>query len=223
MKVRYHAAARELAGVSEEEVTSAEPLNTPALRELLGARHPALRPHLARMRFARNGDFAAADALFGAADEVDVLPPVAGGSPVVLVDIRSEPLSIDEVYAAVDHASAGGVALFVGVVRDHAEGRGVDGLEYEAHPTLALTEARRVLEGVAAEVPEARLAAIHRVGPLRVGERAVVVAASAPHRAEAFRACRLVIDRFKETVPIWKKEHFAAGDARWVNLEEDPE
>ena len=222
MKLRYHAAARELAGLAAEEIEVPARLAETELLTLLADRHPALAPHLPRMRLARNGDFAPAGATFEPGDEVDLLPPVAGGSPdaVRLVAIRQAPLSLDEVYAAVDHPGAGGIALFVGTVRDHAEGRGVTGLDYEAHDTLALQEAQRVLEGVAAEVPEARLAAVHRVGPLAIGERAVVVAASAPHRAEAFRACRLVIDRFKETVPIWKKEHFAEGEQRWVNLEE---
>lgn len=221
MKVRYHAAARELAQCSEEILTPAESLDDEALRAMLAQRHPALAPHLPRMRFARNGDFAARGARFEAGDEVDVLPPVAGGSddPVRLVAIREAPLSIDECYDAVAHPGAGGIALFVGIVRDHADGRGVTGLEYEAHDTLAPKEARRVLEGVAAEVEGVRLAATHRIGPLRVGERAVVVAASAAHRDAAFRACRLTIDRFKETVPIWKREHFQDAEARWVNLE----
>jgi len=221
VKVRYHAAARELAQCSEETLTPAESLDDEALRAMLAQRHPALAPHLPRMRFARNGDFAARGARFEAGDEVDVLPPVAGGSddPVRLVAIREAPLSIDECYDAVAHPGAGGIALFVGIVRDHADGRGVTGLEYEAHDTLAPKEARRVLEGVAAEVEGVRLAATHRIGPLRVGERAVVVAASAAHRDAAFRACRLTIDRFKETVPIWKREHFQDAEARWVNLE----
>lgn len=224
MKVRYHAAARELAQRSEETLQPTEALDEAALRALLAERHPALAAHLPRMRFARNGDFAPKGARFEPGDEVDVLPPVAGGSPsdddpVRLVAIRETPLSIDECYDAVAHPAAGGVALFVGVVRDHADGQSVEGLEYEAHATLAPKEARRVLEGVAAEIAGVRLAATHRVGPLRVGERAVVVAASAAHRDAAFRACRLTIDRFKETVPIWKREHFTDAEARWVNLE----
>ncbi len=223
MKVRYHAAARELAQRSEETLEPEATLDEDALRALLAERHPALAPHLPRMRFARNGDFAAKGARFDPSDEVDVLPPVAGGAPdddpVRLVAIRETPLSIDECYDAVAHPGAGGIALFVGVVRNHADGQSVTGLEYEAHDTLAPKEARRVLEGVAAEIEGVRLAATHRVGPLEVGERAVVVAASAAHRDAAFQACRLTIDRFKETVPIWKREHFDASDPRWVNLE----
>ena len=96
--------------------------------------------------------------------------------------------------------------MFTGVVRDHAEGKPVARLDYEAHESLAKKEMERVLLAVASEYPGARLAAVHRVGRLDVGDVAVCVAASAPHRAEAFSACRAAIDRIKETVPVWKKE-----------------
>lgn len=142
---------------------------------------------------------------------------------VCLVGIREEPLSIDECYAAVAHPAAGGVCVFVGVVRDHApdargEVRDVARLEYEAHATMAPKELRRVLEDVAAAHPGARLACTHRVGDLTIGDLAVVVVASAPHRAEAFAACRAAIDTLKERVPIWKREHGADGSTEWVNL-----
>ena len=98
--------------------------------------------------------------------------------------------------------------------------RSVSRLDYEAHPRLAEAELRRVLEQVAGEHPGARLSALHRVGSLAVGDLAVVVAASAAHRAEAFAACRAAIDRIKQTVPIWKQEWAADGSALWVNLGE---
>jgi molybdopterin synthase catalytic subunit/molybdopterin converting factor small subunit len=225
-RIRYHAAARELAGVADEQVAHEGTLAE--LRALLATRHPRLAPFLPRMRFALDGELAADEgSTVDARSEIDVLPPVAGGSPseeVPLADVRDAPLSIDEVYRAVQHAGAGGVCLFVGVVRDHAEGKAVARLEYEAHPTLAIPELRRVLEQVAREVPGTRVAAVHRAGALVIGDLAVVVAASAAHRAEAFAACRLAIDRLKETVPIWKKEHEPSGAAVWVNLgEAEPE
>lgn len=221
-RIRYHAAARELAGIADEQVAHEGTLAE--LRALLATRHPRLAPFLPRMRFALDGELAADEArVVDARSEIDVLPPVAGGAPsddVPLADVRDAPLSIDEVYRAVQHAGAGGVCLFVGVVRDHAEGKAVARLDYEAHPTLAIPELRRVLEQVVREVPGTRVAAVHRAGALVIGDLAVVVAASAPHRAEAFAACRLAIDRLKETVPIWKKEHEPSGAAVWVNLGE---
>ena len=171
------------------------------------------------MRLAINGDFAPPDAGVGPGDEVDVLPPVAGGAAVTLARIDDAPLSVDEVLAAVSHPGAGGIALFIGTVRDHADGLEVARLDYEAHPTLAAKELSRVLDWIANKRSGVRLVAGDRVGSLRVGDLAVVVAASAAHRAEAFEACRLAIERIKETVPIWKHEWDSAGSAHWVNLD----
>lgn len=219
--VRYFAAARELAGTTVEEVdVDGARCSCDDLREVLARRHARLSPYISRMRFAANGDFVERDASFGDGDEIDVMPPVAGGDPVALADVRDTPLSADECLRAVTHPGAGGVCLFVGVVRDHAEGHAVARLDYESHPSLAAAEMKRVLAAIAVEHDGVRLAATHRVGELAIGDLAVVVAASAPHRAEAFAACRAAIDRIKETVPIWKKEWSPDGSAIWVNLEE---
>ncbi len=133
--------------------------------------------------------------------------------------IRSEALSLDEMVAAVSHPGAGGIATFVGVVRDLNDGRAVSLLEYEAYGTMAESELTRILEALPLEIPELRVAATHRVGALRVGDAAVICAASAPHRDEAFRACRLLIDRIKATLPIWKREHGPDGPY-WVGWED---
>lgn len=217
-RIRYHAAARDLASLAEEYLDHRGSLAD--LRRVLAARHPRLAPYLPKMRLALDGELTPDETTaVSEASEVDVLPPVAGGSDLV-ADIRDTPLSLDEAFAAVRHPSAGGVCLFVGVVRDHAEGKPVARLDYEAHPSLAIPELRRVLAGVMAELPGTRVCAVHRVGKLAVGDLAVIVAASAAHRDEAFAACRIAIDRLKETVPIWKKEHAPTGEAVWVNLGE---
>jgi molybdopterin synthase catalytic subunit len=136
--------------------------------------------------------------------------------PVVrLVDIRDTDLQVDEVVAAVSDAAAGGLTLFVGAVRDHDENKSVVGLEYTAHPT-ALDRLREVAEDVAREYDVLALAAVHRVGRLSIGDAAVVVAAAAAHRGEAFDASRELIDRLKATVPIWKHQLFADGTDEWV-------
>ena len=132
-----------------------------------------------------------------------------------LLDIRETPLDVTEVLAAVEDASDGGVTLFVGAVRDHDHERSVSHLEYTAHPT-ALDRLREVVERVAAEHPVTALAAVHRVGHLAIGDLAVVVAAGAPHRGEAFDASRALIDDLKATVPIWKHQVFVDGDEEWV-------
>lgn len=135
--------------------------------------------------------------------------------PIRLLGIRDTPLSVDEIFAAVGDSSAGGTALFVGTVRDHDGGADVARLGYSSHPT-AEAELRRVAEKVAADFPVRALAAVHRVGDLQVGDLAVVVAVSCPHRAEAFAACRRLIDDLKAEVPIWKHQSFQDGTEEWV-------
>ena len=142
---------------------------------------------------------------------------VSDGSAVVLCDVREEPLSVDEVLAAVQHPQCGGIALFVGVVRDHDHGSEVAALDYSAHPS-ALDALRQVCEEVAARHGVARLGAVHRTGHLEIGDKAVVVAVAAAHRGEAFTACRDLIDTLKSTVPIWKHQRFADGADEWVGL-----
>jgi molybdopterin synthase catalytic subunit len=129
--------------------------------------------------------------------------------------IRTEPLSMDELTRAVAHAGSGAVVTFAGLVREHNEGHIVTLLEYEAYGSMAEAELARILDELAREIPGVRVAATHRVGPLHIGDVAVACAASAPHREEAFRACRLLIDRIKARLPIWKREHGPDGPY-WV-------
>ncbi|MGH6655604.1 MAG: molybdenum cofactor biosynthesis protein MoaE [Actinocrinis sp.] len=140
--------------------------------------------------------------------------------PVRLIDVRDTALSVDEVLRAVADPHAGGVALFIGTVRDHTPDRPgghVVELEYTAHPS-ALDQLAEVAEKVAAEHPGTVLAAVHRVGVLKVGDLAVVVAAASAHRAEAFVASRALIDTLKRQVPIWKREGFGDGSHTWVGM-----
>lgn len=135
--------------------------------------------------------------------------------PIRLIGIRETALSVDEVFRAVGEDAAGGTALFVGTVRNHDGGADVDGLGYSCHPT-AEAEMRRIAEKVVADYPVRALAAVHRVGDLQVGDLAVVVAVSCPHRGEAFEACRRLIDDLKHEVPIWKHQKFSDGTDEWV-------
>jgi len=134
---------------------------------------------------------------------------------VRLIDVRESQLSLDEVLAAVTDPAAGGIALFAGKVRDSDHDRRVSGLSYSAHPS-AEAELRRVAEALAEKFGVVAVAAVHRVGDLAVGDLAVVVAVSCPHRAEAFDACRALIDELKASVPIWKHQRFADGTSEWV-------
>ncbi len=139
-------------------------------------------------------------------------------SVVRLIGIRETGLSVDEVRAAVADPAAGGVVLFAGVVRDEDHDQRVSSLSYSAHPT-AEAELRRVADQIAAKFPVTAIAAVHRVGELEIGDLAVVVAVACPHRAEAFDACRALIDELKASVPIWKHQRFADGSTEWVGSE----
>jgi molybdopterin synthase catalytic subunit len=132
-----------------------------------------------------------------------------------LVDIRTSALSSDEVLAAIADPTAGGTALFIGTVRNHDHERPVEQLRYEAHPD-ALRRMREVAEGVAADPLVTALAAVHRTGPLAIGDIAVIVAVAASHRDAAFAACRRLIDEVKAEVPIWKHQQFTDGATEWV-------
>jgi molybdopterin synthase catalytic subunit len=136
-------------------------------------------------------------------------------SVVRLIAVRESELSVDEVRAAVADPAAGGIALFAGAVRDSDHDRGVSGLSYSAHPS-AVDELRRVAEVIAEKYPVIGIAAVHRVGDLAIGDLAVVLAVSCPHRGEAFDACRDLIDILKASVPIWKHQRFDDGSAEWV-------
>ncbi len=133
----------------------------------------------------------------------------------VIVDIREAPLSLEEVVENVARPGAGGIASFAGVVRDESDGRVVTRLDYSAYAGMAKREMQKIVDEIEGEIEGVRASAIHRVGQLRVGELAIVCAASAPHRGDAFHACRELIDRIKARVPVWKREWGPDG-AAWV-------
>jgi molybdopterin synthase catalytic subunit len=134
----------------------------------------------------------------------------------VLVRLTDDPIDATEALAFVADDGAGGTCVFVGTVRDHSSQGEVTGLTYEAWQELAVRRLAEIADEMIEKWPVRRVALVHRTGELAVGEASVVVACSAAHRAEAFEACRHGIERLKEDVPIWKKEHLAAGESRWV-------
>jgi molybdopterin synthase catalytic subunit/molybdopterin converting factor small subunit len=129
--------------------------------------------------------------------------------------VTSRKLNLSALIAQVEHPGAGGITTFTGVVRNHAHERAVKYLEYEAYPELAEKTLEQISSEVLARWPEVRLAMAHRTGHLEIGEASVMIVASAPHRAEAFAACRYSIERIKAVLPVWKKE-FASDEDYWV-------
>jgi molybdopterin converting factor subunit 1 len=213
--VLYFAVAREAAGLDREILDpTAPPATVAALREALAARHPGLARVLPRCRIAVDQEFARDGDPIPPGAEIAVIPPVSGGSGLFRVVAR--PLVLDEVVEAVAGSGHGAVVTFTGDVRGETRGRRVVRLEYEAYAPMAERKLAEIGEGVGRE-HGARMAILHRVGTLAPGESAVVIAAAAPHRAPAFRACEAAIERLKLEAPIWKREVFEDGSV-WVGM-----
>lgn len=132
-----------------------------------------------------------------------------------MYEIVAHAIDVAAVTAAVADPTTGATVTFVGTTRDHNDGRSVTRLEYEAYPEMAIAEMRKIGETAQQRWPIARIAIVHRIGVVPIGEASVVIAVSASHRRAAFEACHFAIDRLKEIVPIWKKEHFEGGEI-WI-------
>ena len=135
--------------------------------------------------------------------------------------VTRAPLSLERLIRAVRDPAAGAVVTFLGTTRNENAGRHVVRLEYEAFARMAVAEMRRLGEEAARRWPLRKAAIVHRVGVVPVGEASVAIAVSAAHRAEAFAACHWLIDRLKEMVPIWKREHFRGGQV-WIGAQSGP-
>jgi len=216
IQVRYFAVFRERLGRESEALELPEGATVGAALAALEARHEVVRALRGRFQTAVNQEMVKAEAGLADGDELVLIPPVAGGDDrhARLLD---EPLSLDRVVAAVASLDTGGVVTFTGLVRRSSGGRAVERLEYEAYREMAEKVLRTLCDQVEADFAGSKVAVEHRVGKLLVGDIAVVIAAAAPHRAEAFAACRAMIDRLKERAPIWKKEIGPDG-AEWVGL-----
>jgi len=133
-----------------------------------------------------------------------------------LIRVSADPISADEATGFVADPGSGGICVFSGTVRDNSEAGEVTGITYEAWDELAEARINELADEIFGKWPVRRLAILHRTGDLVVGATSVVIAVSAPHREDAFEACRHAIDRLKEDVPVWKKEHLVSGESRWV-------
>ena len=221
VRTRLFARLREQAG-SESELLEVPDGSTVAdVYEALRSKYPTLESDHKAVRAALNQEFKDWGTKVADGDEVAFIPPVSGGSHGVgvLFEVTADPLDARRLEAAVSHKGAGAICTFTGVVRDSSRGRSVTHLDYEAYAEMATAQMRRIADEIAEQWPEARVAMAHRTGRLEIGEASVVVCVSCPHRAEAIAACRWGIDRLKESVPIWKKEHAADG-TYWIEGDE---
>ena len=207
--VLFFARARDDAGRDSAIFDLPDGATIAALRAHLASRvHPAL----GRYGFAVNEIWAKDDQALADGDEVAVLPPISGGSFAALTESVIDPMAL--VPRVADEGS-GAVVLFLGTVRNAFEGRPSMAVRYEGYWTMAEKELAHIAAEAEATGEEVHVAVVHRLGTLRLGEVSVAIAAAAPHRAEAFDACRLVIERIKTSVPIWKKEIGPGGSEAW--------
>ena len=213
--VRLFGSLREATGVKELSVSLDAGARLGVLQDLLAAEHPSFEAMAGKLRVAVNQEVTDDDVTLADGDEVAFLPPVSGGRDEALCTLSDQPLDVGETVARVAGPGMGGIVTFVGTVRDASRGKVIEHLEYEAYPGMAEREMEKIAAEAGDKWPGSRVAVAHRVGHLEIGEIAVVVVAAAPHRAEAFAACRYTIDTLKERVPIWKKE-VATDGASWV-------
>jgi molybdopterin converting factor subunit 1 len=221
VRARLFARLREQAGTDDENVELQAGSTVSDVYEALRRAHPALESNRNAVRAALNQEFADWDAVVADRDEVAFIPPVSGGAHGVgvLFELSARPLDARRMETAVAHKGAGAICTFTGVVRDSSRGRSVTHLDYEAYGEMATSQMRKIADEIGERWPEARVAMAHRTGRLEVGEPSVVVSVSSPHRAEAIAACKWGIDRLKETVPVWKKEHATDG-TYWIEGDE---
>jgi molybdopterin converting factor subunit 1 len=216
INVLYFAVLRERLRTDAESLELEAGATVGAARSRIATLHPEIAPLLSQVRSAVNREMVGNEHTLSDSDELALIPPVAGGSARKIA-VLPTPLSLDEVIAAVSGPEHGGIVTFTGTVRRNGQQPNVARLEYEAYGPMA----EEVLAAISAELehewPGVRVAIHHRTGALVVGEIAVVIAAAAPHRAEAFEACRAAIERLKQRAPIWKKEIGEDG-AVWVGL-----
>jgi len=219
IQVRFFAIFRERIGCEEIELPLPEGATARDALTSLGLEYPCILQLEGKFQIAINRHMAPFETVLSGGDELALIPPVAGGEDIKKQHIRvlDTDLSLDRCIDAVSHERVGGIATFTGVVRRQSRGKTVERLHYEAYAEMAEEVMEVINDEIRAEIPECQIAVEHRVGVLSVGEKAVVIAASAPHRDEAFRACRQMIDKLKERVPIWKKEVSDDG-AEWIGL-----
>ena len=209
----YFAHARDARGLASETLDLPEGTTVDALRQelaqLLGAR-------VSSFLLARNEAYAAPTDPLRDGDEVAVIPPVSGGAPLV----GAAPVDLQALVQSVSGPGQGATCVFLGTVRNEFEGRPTARLEYTAYLPMADRELAQIAQEAESAHPGSRVALYHRIGTLELEEASVGIAVSAPHRADAFAACRQVIEEIKQRVPIWKREIAPGGDVRWHG---DPE
>ncbi len=216
--IKYFAIVRETLGRGEETRDVADGVTAGAVLDQIGQDAPTVARLLPALMVMVNQEYANRSQVLQEGDELALIPPVSGGAENHWFRVQAEPIDPREVENIVAGPAVGGIVTFSGAVRDHARGRTVTALDYEAYEPVAVKMLARIGDEVRQRWSIDRIAIVHRTGLLTVGEVSVVISVSSAHRAEAFAACAYAIDRIKEIVPIWKKEFYQDG-SHWVGTE----
>ena len=228
VKVLFFGRLKEIVGRAEDDAEISEGARLEDLFARYGGRFPELANFRPSLVASVNQEFAVWNAPLAHGDEVAFLPPVSGGQAAPsksladdVFDLVRAPIRAAELVEHVKAPEDGAVVVFDGIVRNHSAGRPTLYLEYEAYEAMALATMREIGARICRDFPIHRIAMVHRLGRLEIGETSVFIAVSSPHRRAAFDACRFAIDTLKKTVPIWKKEYFKDG-AVWAEGEIPP-
>jgi len=222
VRVLFFGQLKEITGVAQEDAELSEGARVEDLFERYGRRFPKLAAFRASVAASVNQEYAGWRAPLASGDEVAFLPPVSGGQQIAVEEdvfqIVRQPIRPREIEEGMKAPEDGALVVFDGFVRNSFKGRQTLYLEYEAYEPMAYAKMRELGAEIRAKFPIHRLAIVHRLGRLEIGETSVWIAVSSPHRAAAFDACRYAIDTLKRAVPIWKKEFFVGG-AVWAEGE----
>jgi molybdopterin synthase catalytic subunit len=220
INLRHFAVVREAVGASAETRSYDAPPTAAQVFDELAEAHPALSGLRRSIMVMVNQAYASPKTVLADGDEVAFIPPVSGGAPARFFRVTADQLDAREAEQAVRDPGCGAVITFTGEVRDTARGQDVTALDYEAYAEAAERMMATIADEIEQEFGVDRIAIVHRTGLLAPGEASVVISVASPHRDEAFKAARHAIERLKQIVPIWKKEHYADG-ATWIGSEAD--
>jgi molybdopterin synthase catalytic subunit len=222
IKVLFFGQLRDLCGKSEEQLDLPPGSQLAAVFEHYAARFPKLREMARSIVLARNQEFAAPDVELSEQDEIALLPPVSGGSGAEISDpeghffgLTRAPIDPRRMEQRLLQGIDGAIVTFQGVVRNNTSGRRTLRLDYDCYEPMALRTMATIGREIAAQFSISRIAMVHRLGMMEIGEASVVVAVASPHRRAAFDAALEGINRLKKLVPVWKKEFFEDGEI-WV-------
>ena len=227
--VLFFGVLKDVVGRAEESLEIAPHATLGSLFDSYAERFATLHDKRSSILFARNSEFSKPDTMLCENDEIAFLPPVSGGSdravghsPGHIFAITRDPIDSQTLASSLKRPEDGAVVIFEGVVRNNTKGRPTSYLEYDCYQEMALKQMESLSRDALARFSVRHVTLVHRLGRLNVGETSVLVVVASAHRAQAFDACRWLIDTLKKTVPIWKKETFVDG-AVWAAGEPFPE